>query len=131
MDPVSITASFLALVGATGVVGRGLGRLASIRDLPNVVLELNDEVRGLHLIVHCVDFLTRHHSNPNNDLPTADLLGALEKSRSRLQTLDALLVNGLTVKNNNGETRLDRSVWLQRVFIAKEIKEQWRDDRTE
>ena len=132
MDPLSATASIITLIGAAGVVGKGLGRLASLRHAPTILLELNDEVAGLHLIVQSVHVLIhRHHNNLEYALPIANLCRALEKSQTTLHTLSDLLTNRLTVEDKNGQTRLDRSVWLRCATKVSNIKEQVRFDRIE
>lgn len=47
MDPLSLTASIIAVVGTGSAVSRGLKKVLLARDLPDVILQLNNEVVDL------------------------------------------------------------------------------------
>jgi hypothetical protein len=56
MDPVSFAASIVTLVGVTTATGKGLKRLASLKDVPDQLLQLHNEV--------CIDtFVSRTRAN--------------------------------------------------------------------
>ena len=46
MDPLSISASVIALCQALGMVTKGMRHIASIRKAPNEFLDLQNEVRS-------------------------------------------------------------------------------------
>lgn len=45
MEPVSLAASIVTLVGVVGATGNGLKKLASLKDVPEQLLQLHNEVR--------------------------------------------------------------------------------------
>ena len=49
MDPLSISASIIAVIGTIRTVSQGLERLASLRHAPDQLLALTNEVSTLHL----------------------------------------------------------------------------------
>ena len=51
MDPLSFTASIIAIVGVSGQAAGAIRKLASIRGAPDIVLALNNEITDLHLVV--------------------------------------------------------------------------------
>jgi hypothetical protein len=57
MDPLSITAGILAIFGAGGKVGNGLRKLVQLRDAPDALLALCNEVTDLQCVVQNVDDL--------------------------------------------------------------------------
>ena len=47
MDPLSLTASIIAVVGAGSTIGKGLKKAVEARHMPDVVLDLNNEISDL------------------------------------------------------------------------------------
>ncbi|KAK6528474.1 hypothetical protein TWF281_009715 [Arthrobotrys megalospora] len=52
MDPLSITASVIAITTAAAQVGNGLARLAALRGAPDLIMALQNEVNDLLGLVH-------------------------------------------------------------------------------
>ena len=50
MDPLSLTASIIAVVGVGGQVARGLRKLASLKGAADLILALNNEISDLYLV---------------------------------------------------------------------------------
>ena len=50
MDPLSLTASILTVLGVSGQAAKALKKLASLKGAPTVVLRLNNELSDLHLL---------------------------------------------------------------------------------
>lgn len=49
MDPLSITASIISILAVAKGVDQGLQKLQSLREVPDVILALNNEVSDLKL----------------------------------------------------------------------------------
>ena len=61
MDPISLIASIVTIIGTGGTVGRGLRDLAQVRHAPQVLLQLKDQVSDLHLLIEATsDVATKH-----------------------------------------------------------------------
>ena len=131
MDPLSITASSLTIIGAAGVIGKGLKRIVALRRAPQILLALNSEVADLYCVLQAVDCLIRQHAGIAHDGPMFNLCRVLEKSKLTLLGLKDLVWDKLTFETRNGEVRLDRGVWLFAESKVRDMKEQIRADRIE
>ena len=131
MDPLSITASSLTIIGTAGVIGRSFKRIIALRHAPAILLELNDEVAGLYCVLQAVDFLIRRHAGIAHDGPMSNLCRALKNAESTLFKLEALVRDKLTFEGRDSEVRLDRGVWLFAASRVGKLKEQIRVDRVE
>ncbi|KAF3107085.1 hypothetical protein TWF102_000923 [Orbilia oligospora] len=61
MDPLSVTASIIAIVTAAVQVSNGLAKLIALRGAPEIVMALQNEVSDLRLVVHsCESTLNKH-----------------------------------------------------------------------
>ena len=57
MDPLSLTASIIAVLGAGGVVAKGIRKLICLRDIPTSFLQLNNELSNLQSVIAAVQGL--------------------------------------------------------------------------
>ncbi|KAF3191327.1 hypothetical protein TWF225_001468 [Orbilia oligospora] len=61
MDPLSVTASIIAIVTAAVQVSNGLAKLIALRGAPEIVMALQNEVSDLRLVVNsCESILNKH-----------------------------------------------------------------------
>ena len=131
MDPLSIIASTLTILGTAGVIGRSFKRITALKHAPAILLGLKDEVFGLYCVLQSVDILIRRHAGIAHDAPMSNLCRVLENSKSTLFRLEDLIRDKLTFEGQNGEVRLDRGVWLFTESKVRNLKEQIRVDRIE
>jgi hypothetical protein len=61
MDPLFITASVVALIGAGNQVAIGINKLASLRGAPASILALNNELSDLRLVLSDAEALLAEH----------------------------------------------------------------------
>ena len=59
MDPLSETASIIAIFQGSGAVGKGLKQIVTLRSTPDILLALTNEAADLQYIVQDVDDLIR------------------------------------------------------------------------
>ena len=109
MDPLPVTASIIALLGAVGQVGKGLQKLKQIREIPDSANALINEVTALHIVVQELKTL----SSDKGDLtPLAlrlecSLEHTIAKLRMNLGELDTLISHRLMVANDrNAEPKV-------------------------
>ena len=57
MDPLSLTASIIAVLGAGGVVAKGIRKVICLRDIQNSFLQLNNELSDLQIVIAAVQGL--------------------------------------------------------------------------
>lgn len=135
MDPLSLTASIIAVVGAGSAVSKGLKKLLSTRNLPAIVLQLNNEVTDLQYVVRDVDALLRQHDHTVQEgrqalLGYGSLIRALEHTKKTLLALESLIAYELTTMDSrNGRTKVDWISWLRLEPKVKHLKEEIRNDR--
>ena len=116
MDPLSIAAGIIALVGATQKVAAGLNKLASLRGAPAAVLALNNELSDLRLVLSEAEPLLIKHgrvavgTQAVTPTPTADdrLKLSIDRARDGLADLESVLQNRLMTRMG----KFDRLGWL-------------------
>ena len=135
MDPLSITAGILAIVGAGSSVGKGLKKILTARRLPDILLQLNNEVTDLQYIVQGVDDVLRLQARTIGEnqglLPgPASLTFALEQAKQTLLALESSIAYDLTtVDSRDGTIKIDRISWLRVESKVKGLKDNIRTDR--
>ena len=68
MDPLSLVASIITVVGVGGKATKAIRKLALVKDAPEIVLALNNEITDLNLTMLAIqDILQKHQS----DTPTS------------------------------------------------------------
>jgi hypothetical protein len=97
MDPLSITASIIAILGAGEAIAQGIRKLVVLRDAPSGILQLNNELSDLRLVIVVVqDVHEQHYEFLGTRSPhSAVLYSALKNTQVAVQDLDALIQYGL------------------------------------
>jgi hypothetical protein len=115
MDPLSITASIIALIGAGNQLARGINKLASLRGAPASILSLNNELSDVRLVLAETEALLAEHEARDAKHASSIARPRLEKRLSpslksvwdRMQELQAI-EKRLTTKSGS----IDRLAWL-------------------
>ncbi|KAL8694797.1 MAG: hypothetical protein Q9224_003507 [Gallowayella concinna] len=105
MDPLSISASVVTLLGVAEGVSRGLRKLLKLRGVPDLVLALNNEVSDLQLLLNEVGTLVQKEARSVHSLPRI-----LERIQAKLNNLDLILRRFST---NTGPKWPARVLWLK------------------
>jgi hypothetical protein len=114
MDPLSISASVVALLSAGGTLSKLLRKGIGLRNAPDLLRALNDEVAGLQSTATDVDDLLRTASRDPNNRPPKSLVSSLSRIKSTLLQLEGCISYQLTTVTADGDgIRLDRSVYLR------------------
>ncbi len=135
MDPLSITASILTVVSAGSTIGKGLKKIISARRLPDILLQLNNEVADIQYVVQDVDDLLQQQRQITQEdrgpLPShASLTSALEHIKRTLLALESLIAYELTIiDSRDGRSRLDWIAWLRVESKVARLKDDIRTDR--
>ena len=111
MDPLSISASIVALIGAAKGVAVGIDKLASLRGAPAAVLQLNNEVSELRLVLDVAESLLRKHDEtaPREDNKDNTLQLSVGRATERLTELESVVTNRLFSRMGV----FDRLGWLK------------------
>ena len=121
MDPLSITASILAIFDAGGKIGKGIKRLIRLKDAPSAFLALKNEAADLHSVVQDVDDLIRQRLD-QQAVPSS-ITEALTQAKSTLLALDKMIAYDLSMIMADGAQKVDRSSWLRAERKVSAIRE--------
>ena len=125
-----MTASIIAIIQLSCAVGKGLRKIINLKNAPDILLALNNEVADLQCTVQDTDDLLRQHSEPSGVESTASVDRALINAKKTLHSLESLVADELTlVKSKNNEFRLNRSVWLRSEGRIQQLKDDVQRDR--
>ena len=98
-DPLSAAASILTLLSAGGAVGKFLKKVVALKQAPDILLALNNDIVDLQDVVQVVDELLQEHSGMTDKAPLDPVWKSLGKVKITLSTLEHLVSYELTVVN--------------------------------
>ena len=139
MDPLSITASILTIVGVGGQAAKAVKRLASLKGAPDLVLALNNEISDLHLVVLAIqDVFQRQQTGgapfPGNRVVEANVdasvANSLRYANEKVAELEALHSRLTTAASGSSvSTTFNKTVWLREQKRVKKMQEDLRSVR--
>jgi len=132
MDPLSVTASVLTVLGAAGTVLRSLEKTRSFRKAPEEVHALIEEVSDLRTVLGGVETLLRERRENDRSLDGA-LLGLsvlLGRAKNKLLELDSV-VHYRLIKHQHTKSGFEvaRSKWVREKSAVASIQQALRDIR--
>ncbi|KAL8997543.1 MAG: hypothetical protein Q9169_003238 [Polycauliona sp. 2 TL-2023] len=104
MDPISVAASVLTVLGAAATAGRALDRLQSSRQAPEHLLALVNEVSDLRVVLHNVRDAVQERTKTSQEC--GNLGFVVQRATLKLSELNRLIYGSL-LKTNNGGDALD------------------------
>ena len=132
MDPLSVTASIITLLTASGSVVGGLEKLSSLREAPNIILALNNEISDFRLVIfELANYLQDSARSSIHQQPfSTEILPVLKRAREKLIELESLIEYRLVLPGPGRDIRLNKTAWLWERQKVKRIQEEIRDLRT-
>ena len=125
MDPLSISASVLTLLGAGGTLSKLLRKGIDLKNAPDVLRALNDEVSELQSTANDVNDLLWTATRESDDFPPKSLISSLNRVKSILLQLESYISYQLTTLAADGENiRLDKSAYLRAERRLHELKDE-------
>ena len=114
MDPVSLTASIIAILGAGGAIAKGMRKIHRLKNAPIVLLQLNNEVSDMTLLIDLIDDLVRKEtSHPASSAKQLELVCTiLSRAKSDVLELEKFIAYTLTKETSLG-AEVDRSTWIR------------------
>ncbi|KAI0415282.1 ankyrin [Xylaria grammica] len=85
MDPLSLTASVITVVGVADAAGRGLKKLIALRGASDAILALNNEISDLRLTLESLILSFRRSVSPSIDTTRKKLIALEQLVQSRLK----------------------------------------------
>lgn len=113
MDPLSISAGAITLVGAGRRLSKLLKKCMDLKDSPEVLRNLNEEVSGLKCIADDID---DHLRTAISEDPPRSLVRSLERAKSvvlRVEKFISFELTTVTATASGAETRIDKSVFIR------------------
>ena len=106
MDPLSIAASIVALIGAAESIAVGINKLASLKNAPASVLALNNELSDLRIVLAEIQPLLEKHYTATAGYATlkagfsgdSTILLSIHRAKIRLVELEVIVRNRLMVR---------------------------------
>ena len=136
MDPLSVTASIITVLGAGGTIATTLEKTRSIRQAPEIILSLNNEISDLRLIVHETQQLLREDQNRDpigseTRAFTDQVTPILIRGRDKLLELESLIEYSLTSTSTNTKNRpkVRKVAWVWKQQKVQSIKDDIRSLR--
>jgi hypothetical protein len=111
MDPLSVTASILTLLGTAEVASKGLKKFMSLKGAPALVFALNNEVSELRLTLKEIEVILGYKANSTSMKKYLDsgVHPIIATGRSKLLALEELIHMRLTRPDGS----LDKVAWLR------------------
>ena len=127
MDPLTISVSVLTILDAGGKLSKLLRKSVHLKDAPDVLLALNNEVVDMHLVVTDVNDLLLSHQLDGH--PPKSLVNSLERARSLLLRSEKFIAYELTTVTSKGDIRVDKSVLFRSERRLQDLQHEIRDVR--
>ena len=106
MDPLSLTASIIAVVGVGGQVAKGIAKLAGIRGSPELVLALSNEISDLQFVVLAIQDV--FDKQPTREVP-------FPGQQAGKINVDTSIINSLKQAN---DLVVDLEVFYKRLKVS-------------
>ena len=134
MDPLSLTASIITVIGVGGQATGALRKLASLKGAPDIVLALNNELNDLRLVVSAIhDVFQRQRdrdlaSSASTSADVSDsVMNTLHLAKKKVEELNILCDRlGKSSSGSFGLIDFKRTVWLR---VYKHVYRMQRDLR--
>ena len=129
-DPLSITASIIAVVGAAEGVTKTLAKIKSIRNAPDELLALINEVSDLRIILSDMqNYLTQNTQRPQISQEELQNISTLiNRAKKKLLELDQLIQYRLVKpESNSHQIKVFRREWLRAKNTIEKFRQSLRD----
>ena len=131
-DPLSITASIIAVISAAEGVGKTLAKIKDIRKAPNEVIALINEVSDLRIILGDFEgYIAQNTERPQILQSQLDHMSVLlQRAKDRLLELDQLVeYRLLTPGSRSDQIQVSRREWAGAKDTIKKFRTSLRDIR--
>ena len=127
MDPLSVTASVIAIVGAASTVSLSIKKLLSLRGASHAVLALNNEVSDLQVVLQAISTLLQKYSTSIQPEIGSSIRDASNDAAKCLQDLDALIdLKSMSIGKVPGKPIFNRTAWIRQHGRIQRVQENLR-----
>ena len=134
-DPLSITASIIAVVGAAEGVTKIAGKLKDIQNAPAELLALLNEVADLTLVLRNVQIFIRSqyshgHGPPIPQEQFQHISGLVDRAKDKVLQLEKLIQYKLVKPDSTSNNiKVSRQEWTKAKKTIKDFQQNLRDIR--
>ena len=138
MDPLSLTASIIAIIGVGGQAAKAVRKFASLKDAPDLLLAFNNEISDLHLIVLAIQDVFQRQQISGTPFPgyrageasvDASVTNSLRQAKETVFKLEQLYERLNTSASGSGNTTFDKVIWLREQKRIRKTMEEFRNIR--
>ena len=132
MDPLSVTASCIAVAGAGGAAVKGLKKLRELTKIPDILLSVMNEVADLTLVTQDIRLNLQLRKDAYSILPSSIsvITQLLDRAQDTLIELDqAINYRLLRSPKPNGEITFSRSAWIMEEHRVQRLQASLRATR--
>ena len=130
-DPLSITASIIAVVGAAEGIGKTFAKIRNVRHAPGEVLALMNEVSDLKIILENVErYFVRNASRGLHIEQLQTLSALVDRAKEYMLELDQLIhYRLLKAHSTTAEFKVSRYEWAAAKHMVERFRQSLRDVR--
>ena len=126
MDPLSVIASVIAIMGATGGISKTVQKIASMRGAPDAISALNNEISDLRLVLQAIETLLLRGSALPSPFDIS-LCTSLDRTKAKILELETVVeYQIMTTIGANNEPRVNRIAWARRRGQIQRIQDELR-----
>ena len=130
MDPLSVTASVIAIAGAASTAGLSIKKLLSLRGTSDAVLALNNEVSDLQLVLQAINTLLQKHGSSIRPEIGSSIRDTSNQATKCLQDLDTIIdLRSMSIRKVHGKPIFNRTAWLRQRGRIQRVQENLRSLR--
>lgn len=131
MDPLSLTAGILAIIGAAKIVIQGLERLNSYRKAPQEIRDLLRDATELHVFLEGVGVVVEHYQSLRCTQNVRSLTEHIEKAGRKFHEIKCLLDSPFFRDSRLSDGNKARIAWLQNKNKVKKLQIELRATRVD
>ena len=134
MDPLSITASCIAVAGAGGAAVKGIKKLRDLKKIPDALLSTINEVTDLTLVVQDIrssfQFQLYQDSSSFSEASISLIYQLLNRAQTTLLELDQVInYRLLSSPSGNGQVTFNRLAWISEESHVRRLQASLRTTR--
>ncbi|KAL8697163.1 MAG: hypothetical protein Q9201_007272 [Fulgogasparrea decipioides] len=122
MDPVSVAASILTVLGAAATAGRALDHLSSLKHAPDNLIALVNEVSDLRVVLHNVRDAVTERVKTSQECGNISFI--VQRATQKLSELNRLIYGNLLKTVEDDDTiKASRRAFLRHNGKIRSLKE--------
>lgn len=125
MDPLSITASIIAVIGLGGKTVASLAKLRAIVHAKEELSALINEISDLQAVLTTLSHITAEEENDHVHLgPKKALASHVQRAKDKILELEELIAYELTKIGRDGNIEAARHAWLRKRHVVFRLQDE-------